>query len=167
MAELDGPQQIVEALHQGGINFVTSLPDINLSKLLRLIETDEKFIHVPLCREEEGVGVCAGAYIGGKRAAIILQGAGMLNSCNALTTTSLQFHIPVLLLIYYAGDLGDQGFSVVGGVTEPVLAALGIRFYVLRETSRILPTITKACVLAEDSCRPVAVLLTKDVLGRS
>jgi sulfopyruvate decarboxylase subunit alpha len=121
--------------------------------------------HVPLCREEEGVGICAGAYLAGKKPALLMQNAGLLNSCNGLTTTCLQFQIPLLLLIYYAGDFGDRGFATVGSVTEPVLEALGIRTYVLRRVDEVEETLRGAQILAEDSRRPVAVLLTKSVLG--
>jgi sulfopyruvate decarboxylase TPP-binding subunit len=68
-------------------------------------------------------------------------------------------------MIYYAGDLGDEGFATLGSVTEPVLRGLGIRHYVLRNLEEIKRTITGATTLAVDSRRPVAVLLTKDVLG--
>jgi len=68
-------------------------------------------------------------------------------------------------LIYYAGDIGDRGFTTLGSVTEPVLNALGIRSYVLRKSDEIDETLRGAQILAEDSKRPVAVLLTKGVLG--
>jgi sulfopyruvate decarboxylase TPP-binding subunit len=68
-------------------------------------------------------------------------------------------------LIYYAGDIGDRGFSTLGAVTEPVLQALGIRSYILRKNDEIDETIAGAQMLAEDSKKPVAVLLTKNVLG--
>jgi sulfopyruvate decarboxylase TPP-binding subunit len=68
-------------------------------------------------------------------------------------------------LIYYAGDIGDRGFTTLGSVTEPVLHALGIRSYVLRKSDEIDETLRGAQILAEDSKRPVAVLLTKSVLG--
>jgi sulfopyruvate decarboxylase subunit alpha len=120
---------------------------------------------VPLCREEEGIGICAGAYLAGKRSALIMQNGGFLNSCNALTTTSLQFQIPSLLLIYYAGDIGDRGFTTLGSVTEPVLQGLGIRYYILRRRDEIDEMLRGAQILADDSKRPVAVLLTRSVLG--
>jgi sulfopyruvate decarboxylase TPP-binding subunit len=91
--------------------------------------------------------------------------AEFLNSCNALTTTSLQFQIPLLMLIYYAGDIGDRGFTTLGSVTEPVLQALGFRTYVLRRREDIDEILTGAQMLAEDSKKPVAVLLTKSVLA--
>lgn len=165
MAHSSGPQLIVESMKQAGVSFVTSLPDANLAKLLALVDGDPELPHVTVAREEEGIGICTGAYMGGRTPAIIMQNGGFLNSCNALTTTALNFNIPILLMIYYAGDLGDEGFATLGSVTEPVLRALGIRHYVLRNPDEIKRTIIGATTLAVDSRRPVAVLLTKDVLG--
>jgi len=158
---------IVRGLKQAGIDFVATLPDEKMLEVIRAVEQDRVLKHVPLCREEEGIGICAGAYLAGKKTALIMQNAGFLNSCNALTTTSLQFQIPTLLVIYYAGDIGDRGFTTLGAVTEPVLQALGIRSYVLRRSDEIDATFCGAQVLAEDSKKPVAVLLTKSVLGVS
>ena len=156
---------IVGGLKMAGVDFVATLPDEKIVEVIRAVALDRALKHVPLCREEEGIGICAGAYLAGKKTALIMQNAGFLNSCNALTTTALQFQIPALLLIYYAGDIGDRGFSTLGSVTEPVLQALGIRSYVLRKSEEIDDTLCGAQVLAEDSKRPVAVLLTKSVLG--
>jgi sulfopyruvate decarboxylase subunit alpha len=156
---------ILTGLKKAGINFIATLPDEKMLELIRAVERDGDIKHVPLCREEEGIGICAGAYLAGKRAAIIMQNAGFLNSCNALTTTSLQFQIPILMLIYYAGDIGDRGFSTVGSVTEPVLQAMGFRTYVLRRGEEIDEVLRGAQILADDSKRPVAVLLTRAALG--
>jgi sulfopyruvate decarboxylase subunit alpha len=156
---------IVSALKKAGIDFVATLPDEKMLELIRAVENDSDIKHVPLCREEEGIGICAGAYLAGKHTALIMQNAGFLNSCNALTTTSMQFQIPVLLLIYYAGDLGDRGFTTLGAVTEPVLQGMGIRYYILRRSDEIDATLRGAQILAEDAKKPVAILLTKNVLG--
>ena len=156
---------IVAGLKKAGIDFVATLPDEKMLEVIRAVEKDTELKHVPLCREEEGVGLCAGAYLAGKKTAIIMQNAGFLNSCNALTTTSLQLQIPILMLIYFAGDIGDRGFTTLGAVTEPVLQAMGFRSYVLRKREEIDETLRGAQILADDSKKPVAVLLTKSVLG--
>jgi sulfopyruvate decarboxylase subunit alpha len=156
---------IVAGLKKAGIDFVATLPDEKMVAVIRSVEEDSGLRHIPLCREEEGIGICAGAYLAGRKTALLMQNAGFLNSCNALTTTCLQFQIPIVLLIYYAGDIGDRGFSTLGAVTEPVLEALGIRSYILRKDDEIDETIAGAQILAEDSRKPVAVLLTKSVLG--
>lgn len=156
---------VVGGLKKAGVDFVATLPDEKMLEVIRTVENDAELRHVPLCREEEGIGICAGAYLAGRKTALIMQNAGLLNSCNALTTTSLQFQIPTLLLIYYAGDLGDRGFTTLGAVTEPILQALGIRCYILRKVEEIDEILRGAAILADDSKRPVAVLLTKTVLG--
>jgi sulfopyruvate decarboxylase TPP-binding subunit len=78
----------------------------------------------------------------------------------------IQYQIPLLLLIYYAGDMGDRRFSTSGAMTEPVLQALGIRTYILREPDEAKVLIRRTQILTQDYRLPVAVLLTKDVLGR-
>jgi sulfopyruvate decarboxylase subunit alpha len=166
VTEEEAAKTIFNGLKAAGINLVATLPDINLAQLLQEVEADRDVIHVPLCREEEGIGICAGAYLVGKKCAAIMQNGGFFNSNNAIVTTLLQYQIPLLLLIYYAGDIGDRTFSTSGSMTEPVLRALGIRHYVMREVADAPELITRAQILAEDSRRPVALLLTKELLGR-
>jgi sulfopyruvate decarboxylase subunit alpha len=166
MTEEQAAQHILAGLKEAGINLVASLPDINLAQLLRAVDHDNDLTHVPLCREEEGIGICAGAYLVGKKCAAIMQNGGFFNSNNAIVSTLLQYEIPLLLLIYYAGDIGDRTFSTTGGLTEPVLGALGVRSYVLRDPVQAREVIKRAQVLTEDAKRPVALLLTKEALGR-
>ena len=110
----EAAQLIVGGLKDAGINLVATLPDINLASLLHEVENDRDILHVPLCREEEGIGICAGAYLVGKKCAAIMQNGGFFNSNNAIVSTLLQYQIPLLLLIYYAGDVGDRTFSTTG-----------------------------------------------------
>jgi sulfopyruvate decarboxylase TPP-binding subunit len=96
-----------------------------------------------------------------------MQNAGLLNACNALTTTALAFEIPMLLLVWYAGHLGDTAFMRLGEVTEPVLRALGIRSFVPADAAAAAAIIPQAATLARQAQRPVAVLLTKSALRRA
>jgi sulfopyruvate decarboxylase subunit alpha len=169
MSEIDAKTRataILVAIKKAGINLIASLPDINVLDLIDALERDAEVEHVPLCREEEGIGICAGARLVGRKPALIMQNAGLLNSCNGIVTTAIQLELPMLLIVYYAGDIGDRGFARVGTATIPVLEALGVRHYVLRNAEEIDWTFKNAWILAEDSSRPVAVLLTKDVLGK-
>jgi len=164
MGTVAGAQNILSGLKAAGIDLVASVPDINMLQLINLLYEDKEITHVPVGREEEGIGVCAGAHLGGKQPAMLMQNGGLLNSCNGLTTTALQFGIPVLLLIYYAGDIGDSAFHMVGLVTEPVLDALGIKAVVMRDPAKVKQEIVGAVTLANASKRPVALLLTRAVL---
>ncbi|MCH7569294.1 MAG: sulfopyruvate decarboxylase subunit alpha [Deltaproteobacteria bacterium] len=166
MADPSGPKIILEGLKEAGVDLIATLPDINLKDLLRLVEADGQVNHVPLCREEEGIGICAGAYLVGKKCALIMQNGGLYNSVNGIVSTLLHYQIPLLLLIYYAGDIGDRTFSTTGAMTEPVLEALGIRSYILRRPEEAKDLIRRTLILTLDYKRPVAILLTKDILGR-
>jgi sulfopyruvate decarboxylase subunit alpha len=164
MSTEERSQQILAGLKEAGINLVASVPDINLLHLINLLAADKDIAHIPVGREEEGIGVCAGAYLGGRRVAMLMQNGGLMNSCNGLTTTALQFGIPILLLVYYAGDMGDNAFHMLGLVTEPVLDGLGIKYTALRDPAKVKPQIAEAITAAEASKRPVALLLSRAVL---
>ena len=159
-----GADLVADAMVEAGIDFVATLPDFNLGRLIERIEKEPSWKQVRLCREEEGVGICAGAYLAGKKPALVMQNGGLMNSVNGLVTTFLQFGIPTLLLIYYAGDINTRFFSTVGHMTEPVLSALGIRYFILRQREGVAKIVTGAAVSAWDSRRPVAVLLNRDFL---
>jgi sulfopyruvate decarboxylase subunit alpha len=164
MGTIAGAKQILAGLKEAGIDLVASVPDINMLHLINLLYEDQALTHVPVGREEEGIGVCAGAHLGGKKTAMLMQNGGLLNSCNGLTTTALQFGMPIVLLIYYAGDIGDNAFHMVGLVTEPILQGLGIKYIVMRDPAKVKQEIAGAAVLAHSSKRPVALLLTRAVL---
>ena len=152
---------IIEALKSAGVDCLVSVPDFNFVDLLKQVDADPGLRHVPVAREEEGIGVCVGAYLGGLQPAMAMQNAGLLNSCNALTTTALQFEIPILMVVWYAGDFGDTAFMRLGEVTEGILEGLGIRYLVPRTFDELGPAVAKAKKLADYSKRPVAVLVTR------
>jgi len=164
MASTEAARQILAGLKEAGINLVASVPDINLLQVINLLYKDKEITHVPIGREEEGIGVCTGAHLAGKQTAILMQNGGLMNSCNGLTTTALQFGIPILLLIYYAGDMGDNAFHMLGLNTEPVLQGLGIKYTVMRDPAKVKQDIAGAVIAAQSSKRPVALLLTRAVL---
>lgn len=159
-------EQVLDGILAAGVTHVATLPDINLVDLIALVDRDDRLVHVPLSREEEGIGIAAGVYLGGGMPAIVMQNAGLLNTCNALTTTAIQFEVPMLLLVWYAGHLGDNAFMRLGEVTEPVLTALGIRSFVPSDAADARRIIPEAAKLSRQSMRPIAVLLTKAVLRR-
>jgi sulfopyruvate decarboxylase subunit alpha len=164
MGTVEGSRQILAGLKEAGVNLVASVPDINMMELINLLYEDKEINHVAVGREEEGVGVCTGAHLAGKQPALLMQNGGLLNSCNGITTTALQFGIPILLLIYYAGDMGDNAFHMVGLVTEPVLQGLGVKYTVMRDPAKVKQDIAGAVMAARSSKRPVALLLSRAVL---
>jgi sulfopyruvate decarboxylase subunit alpha len=157
---------ITDALVQAGVDFVATLPEGNFQPLIARIEAEPSITYVPLAREEEGIGICAGAYLGGKKPALLIMNAGFLDSTNALATLNIMSGIPLLLLIGYSGGMSEFLWmhSQIGVVTEPVLRALGIVYEVADELSEVKTQVFDAHMLASISRRPVALLLNKGCL---
>jgi len=68
MSSVERAQQILAGLKEAEVNLVASVPDINLLQLINLLAADTEIAHIPVGREEEGIGVCAGAYLVRRRA---------------------------------------------------------------------------------------------------
>lgn len=125
--------QILVALKQAGIDLIGSLPDQWLGDLIAQCEADPQITHVKLAREDDGVGLCAGAYLGGRKAALICQNAGVLLSVNALGGMAFHHQIPFLILAAYRGcfDEGHYYQMYKGRTTVPVLEAMGLPHYIV------------------------------------
>ena len=157
---------IADALVEAGVDFVATLPEGNFQPLIARIESEPRLMHVPLAREEEGIGICAGAYLGGKKPALLIMNAGFLDSTNALATLNLMSGIPLLLLIGYSGGVSEFLWmhSQIGVVTEPVLRAMGIVYEIADKLGEVKTQVFDAHMLSRIAMRPVALLLNKECL---
>jgi sulfopyruvate decarboxylase subunit alpha len=72
--------KLYEEMKRSNISLILSLPCIMLKDLLYIIEEKKEIQHIGVTREEEGVGIAAGAYLGGKVPAILMQNSGLGNS---------------------------------------------------------------------------------------
>jgi len=159
--------EIVDSLKEAGVDFVATLTEANLHDLVIALCEDPDIHHVPVTREEEGIGICAGAYLGGKRPAMVMMNAGFLLSANALATVCIHPGIPVLMLIGHSGGGGGEenaGHATVGSLTEPVLQAMHIVYEKVGRFEDIRPTIQDSQILARSSRRPTAIVLNKQAL---
>src|SRR6476469_785265 len=95
---------IVEALVAGGVELVASLPDTWLGPVADAVARDPAFRFVAVTNEGEGLAICAGAWLTGRRAALIMENSGLLVAMHQLETISTKYEIPVLLLVSYRGE---------------------------------------------------------------
>ena len=95
----DWANTIVNALKESEISFISGVPDSSLIKIINLLEADDYFTVVPATREEEAIGIAAGAYVSGVRSAVYMQSSGVGNSINALASLCLPARIPIPMLI--------------------------------------------------------------------
>jgi sulfopyruvate decarboxylase subunit alpha len=125
--------EILAALKRAGISIVASLPDQWLGDLIQRCDSDPDITHVKLAREDDGVGICAGAFLGGRKAALICQNAGVLLSVNALGGMAFHHQIPFLILAAHRGCFDDGYYYQMykGRTTVPVLQAMGLPHYII------------------------------------
>ncbi len=134
---------------------------------MSILDRDPFFKCVLVTREEEGVGVAAGAYLGGKKTALLMQSTGLGNSLNALTSLNMVCQIPLLLLMSLRGSLFEYNPADVslGKALGNILEAVGIPYFVPSDATELNRTIRGAAALSETSSLPVAVGLTPQLLG--
>lgn len=159
-------QIIYAALKACGIRLISALPETWLVHLIRMADEDPEVTLVRLAKEEEGVGISAGAHLAGVRSAMLLQNHGFLASINGIVSLAHLYRIPLLMLISYRGEFGerDPWQTEGGGVTEALLQALRIPYQRLEEPGHVARRIARAQTLAESSLRPVALLLCRDLM---
>src|SRR5437763_5066773 len=147
---------IYDALKKCDIGLVSALPETWLVHLIRMAEDDPRMILVRLAKEEEGVGISAGAHFAGVPSAMLMQNHGFLASINGIVSLSQLYRIPLLMLISYRGEFGerDPWQTEGGGTTEALLQALRIPYQRLDEPGHVASRIRKAQTLAEASLKP-------------
>src|ERR1700739_5123869 len=130
---------VYDALKKCGIGLVSALPETWLVHLIRMAEDDPKMILVRLAKEEEGVGISAGAHFAGVKSAMLMQNHGFLASINGIVSFAQLYRIPLLMLISYRGEFGerDPWQTQGGGVTEPLLQTLGIPYQMLDDPNHV------------------------------
>ncbi|MGF7117124.1 sulfopyruvate decarboxylase subunit alpha [Methanobacterium oryzae] len=158
---MDSSEAVYKALKEAKIDFVVSLPCVNLGKVMELVDCDKDIIHVPVTREEEGFGICAGAYFGGKKPAILMQNSGLGNSVNILASLYELYKIPILMIMSHRGTEGEfMGAQVpMGKATPLVLDALNIAYINPKTPEEALEVIPEAWLLSETAQAPIGILL--------
>jgi sulfopyruvate decarboxylase subunit alpha len=157
---------VYDALKKCGIGLVSALPETWLVHLIRMAEDDPQMILVRLAKEEEGVGISAGAHFAGVKSAMLMQNHGFLASINGIVSFAQLYRIPLLMLISYRGHFGERDpWQTQGGAaTEPLLQALHIPYSFLDDPGKVEKQIAEAQTLAYASSHPVALLLTRQLM---
>ena len=162
-------KNIQAALQEARIEFVVALPDIvTCDELLWPIAREDNFRLVNVCKEDEGVSICAGLSYAGKRAILLMQHTGFLDSINAIRVMAMDYQLPIVMMIGLQGLEEDRApsESAQNGVriVEPILKAMDIPYFVLNHDSDS-SAISKAVDSAYSAPRPLVFLIPQ--LGNS
>ena len=158
---MDSTEPIYKGLKDIGIDFIVSVPCVNLSKLLNDVDEDEDIIHVPVTHEEEGIGICAGAYLGGKRPAILMQNSGLGNSINALKSLTELYGFPLIMVMSHRGTEGEGiiGQVPMGQSTPKILEGMDFKYFKPSNPEEAYENISRSWDLSVEEGKPVSILL--------
>jgi sulfopyruvate decarboxylase subunit alpha len=161
--------EICRGLAALGCREVVYVPDNPLSHILRALATDHRDIRTTVAtREEEAFGIAAGLYLGGIRAAVMLQSSGLGNSINALASLNRAFEIPVLMFITMRGGDGEWNPTQqpMGRAVRPILDSLQIPQVTVDSAEGAEELVRHAGEQAWGAGRPAACLLARALWGQ-
>ncbi len=158
---------VADALRRNGIRLFATVPDYIVGQVLDHLRADAACTVVTVCREEEGLGLISGAYLGGRRGALLIQNSGLGNCVNTLASLNVAAQIPVVLVVSHRGDLGEFNPAQVpmGQATTRILDSLGIRYCLPRSVAELADTADGLVRLAYTASLPVALVLPPELTG--
>src|SRR5215831_7479088 len=147
-------------LREAGLDFFVSVPCKLLNELLVRLGSDREIVYTPVSREEEGVGLLCGAYLAGRRPAIVMQNSGFGNSINAVLSLLNYYRIPVVFVVSHRGSPGEpvEAQRMMGAAIVELLRVAGVGCVEIARP-RDLAGVPAALGRAFDERRSVALLL--------
>ncbi len=159
-------KETFSALRRQGIDLVCHVPDAGHAKVIEMCEADNEVDCITCTSEEEGIHMLSGAWLGGRKGAMLLQSSGVGNIINALAMPNT-CRIPILIIVTMRGEYGEfNPWQVpMGQGTPACLEAMGVRLYRAEEQEQVASAVENMARLAYDSQQLCAVLLSQELLG--
>lgn len=156
---------VADELASCGIKLVASLPDNWVMEIIRTVDADNRFVHVPVNREESAVGLCSGAFFGAIGSAALMGASGFMTLIYALTKINYTYEIPVFIMMTLRGAAGDtQKHHISNGLyLLPVLDSINMPYEIIDKRAD-LKLISRSYRHCRTFSRPTAVILTKELL---
>ena len=161
------PDTIHAHLRRVAVRQVGYVPDAGHSRLIELCRDDPNIADVVLTTEEEGVGLLAGAALGGERAALLMQSSGVGNCVNMFSLLR-NCGFGCIVLVTMRGEFGEfNPWQVpMGAITEDVLKLAGFLTYRIDDADAVDDIVGAGCDMAFDGNLQVAILLSQRLIGR-
>ena len=160
------PDGIHRELGAAGVRMVGYVPDAGHKRLIELCQADASMRAVVLTTEEEGIGLAAGAWLGGQRSALLMQSSGVGNIVNVLGMVR-ECRFPLVTLVTMRGEQGEfNPWQVpMGQAVRPVLESMGTVVHYVEKEDEVAPVVNAALRLAFGSYASVAVLISQRLIG--
>jgi sulfopyruvate decarboxylase subunit alpha len=153
---------MLEGLNEAGVSIVAAVPDSHMKSAHRLLREQNNIRYVLAGNELDLPGICAGAYMSGKKAVMIMENSGLRQACEPISRFAFTHNMPLVMIMSYCGDFGERNWWAInhGQTMEPLLNALRIPFRIIDKLDDIKPSIGRALMHADSSQWPVALVFT-------
>jgi len=160
------PDDIHRELSAAGVGVVGYVPDAGHKRLIELCQADNNMRAVVLSTEEEGIGLAAGAWLGGQKSVLLMQSSGVGNIVNVLGMVR-ECRFPLVTLVTMRGEQGEfNPWQVpMGQAVRPVLEAMGTVVQYADKADDMGAVVNAALRLAYNSYASVAVLISQRLIG--
>jgi sulfopyruvate decarboxylase alpha subunit len=160
-------ETLLQVLKDNDVRIITYVPDNVLTPLIKGIHGDNFFIPANATREDEAIGIAAGAWMAGAKGAVLMQTSGFAVAPNAIASLVVPYQIPVILIVSERGIMGEFniGQTMVARVMRPTLDALGIVHHTLEDESKLRFTVDSSIKQAVTTQAPVAFILSPLLTG--
>lgn len=139
-------RRLIHLMKRCEIEFVVALPDIVTSEsVLWPLSEDSDLRLVRVCKEDEGVSICAGLSFYDRRAILMMQNTGLLDSLNAIRAIGIELEMPICMLVGLQGreegETPDRSSNYGVRISKPILDTMGIESHFIQsaENASIMP----------------------------
>jgi sulfopyruvate decarboxylase alpha subunit len=155
-------ERAIGALKANDVRLVTYIPDNVFASFIDDVQSDPYFTTICPAREEEAVGIVAGAWMAGVRGIVLMQTSGFATLPNVLASLVVPYQIPVLMMISERGTLGDHqlGQAIVCRTMRPVLQTLGIEHFAIERLEDVEFVVASMAKQAYATQAPAAMILS-------
>lgn len=166
-ATADWQEAIFKTLKRGGVRQIAYVPDAGHAHVIRRAGADPDIEDIVLTTEEEGVALCAGAWLGGQRAVLLMQSSGVGNCVNMFSLLAAA-DFPFLALVTMRGEYAEfnRWQAPMGQATQAALELMGIHVMRASRPDEVEPIVGAALDAAFEGGDRVAVLLSQSLIGR-
>lgn len=159
-------EAVIAGLKAAGVSVVCYLPDSLFKELYPALDADPDIRTIRVTNEGEGAAICGGVFLSGKRAALIMENSGLRAAIEPLARMGMGAGIPVIMLMSYRGDLGENNWWAVphGMTMEPLLGAMRIPYRVVDDETKVKQAIKDAFTWSYASYYHSAISLTGELV---
>jgi sulfopyruvate decarboxylase alpha subunit len=157
----------IDVLKRHNVDLIVYVPDNVLRPLIDGVHADPYFTAFSVAREEEAIGIVAGAWMAGRRGIVLMQTSGFATLANVLASLPMAFQIPTLMMVSERGTLGEFniGQTLVARTMRPVLDSLACEHVTMTRTDEAEFVMDRSIVQAMATQTPVCFILSPLLTG--